>query len=110
MSEQGQEPIPQKACQRHGHAKGFRSGKGQAYIFMSQWCCEPGRLEPLLGNQGAVDLINRCGEKRRGQKIDILASIYAGLADERHGLAQRLARAGRLPWDRAAGVFARNRW
>src|SRR4029453_14491646 len=94
VREQCQEPIAQQAPQRHGHAQGFRRSEGEANVLLSQRCGEARRLELSLGDQRPVGLVHGRGEERGRQHIEIAAAIDARLADERHGLAQRLDRRG----------------
>src|SRR5205807_2281490 len=45
-------------------------------------------------DQAAIGLVDRGGEQGRGQKLEILVPVDAGLADEGHGLAQPLDHRG----------------
>ena len=52
--------------------------------------CEPGRFEPLVGDQGSVGLVHRGREQCRGQDLQVLVLVDTTLVHQRHRLAERL--------------------
>src|ERR1700674_5322500 len=59
LGKQAQKSIMQQASERHGNAKTFGRGQREPDVLESERCSEACRLELALGDQAAINLVDR---------------------------------------------------
>src|SRR5262249_48379290 len=90
--DQRQQPVVQQASEWHRHAQTLRRRESETDVLESERRGEPSGLESLVRDQAAVGLVDWRSEERRGEQLQIAVPVDSGLADQRHGFAERLDR------------------
>src|SRR3954454_12215598 len=90
----GEETIADYAGDRQGDALRFGGLQDEANIFEAECDDETGRLKFSFEDQTAVGFVDGSVEERAGEKVQERCGIYAGLARERDGFAERFENGG----------------
>src|SRR3984885_7523656 len=90
LGEHSQESIVQQASERHGYAQALGRGQRETDVLVSERRRKRRGFKLALRDEGSAGLVRRDVEHGRSEELDVRARVDTGLADERHGLTQRL--------------------